>query len=38
LVPITILKHYMAEYPHPWLAQQRYFDPYPEALCLRYGQ
>ncbi|PWW17841.1 2-thiouracil desulfurase family protein [Pantoea sp. AG702] len=38
LAPITILKHYMAEYPHPWLTQQRYFDPYPEALRLRYGQ
>ena len=38
LAPITMLKHYMAEYPHPWLAQQRYFDPYPEALRLRYGQ
>lgn len=38
LAPITILKHYLAEYPHAWLAQQRYFDPYPEALCLRYGQ
>ncbi|ADU68422.1 2-thiouracil desulfurase family protein [Pantoea sp. At-9b] len=38
LAPITMLKHYMAEFPHPWLAQQRYFDPYPEALRLRYGQ
>lgn len=38
LVPITMLKHYMAQYPHPWLAQQRYFEPYPEALRLRYGQ
>ena len=37
LAPITLLKHYMAEYPHPWLAKQRYFDPYPEALRLRYG-
>ncbi|MDO6408161.1 YbgA family protein [Pantoea phytobeneficialis] len=38
LAPITMLKHYMAEFPHPWLTQQRYFDPYPEALRLRYGQ
>lgn len=37
LAPIALLKHYMAEYPHPWLAKQRYFDPYPEALRLRYG-
>lgn len=38
LVPITLLKHYMSEYPDDWLAQQRYFEPYPEALRLRYGQ
>lgn len=37
LAPITLLKHYMAEFPHPWLAGQRYFSPYPEALRLRYG-
>lgn len=37
LAPITLLKHYMAEYPDPWLARQRYFEPYPEALKLRYG-
>ena len=37
LAPITLLKHYMAEFPHPWLAGQRYFAPYPEALRLRYG-
>ncbi|AHG21606.1 membrane protein [Chania multitudinisentens RB-25] len=37
LAPITLLKHYMAEYPDNYLAQQRYFEPYPEALRLRYG-
>lgn len=37
LAPITLLKHYMAEFPDSYLAQQRYFDPYPEALRLRYG-
>lgn len=37
LAPITLLKHYMAEYPKTWLTQQRYFEPYPEALRLRYG-
>ncbi|ATZ93715.1 MULTISPECIES: 2-thiouracil desulfurase family protein [Dickeya] len=37
LAPLTLLRHYMAEYPDAWLAQQRYFDPYPEALRLRYG-
>ncbi|MCT4716113.1 2-thiouracil desulfurase family protein [Enterobacteriaceae bacterium H18W14] len=37
LAPVTLLKHYMAEYPDQYLAQQRYFEPYPEALRLRYG-
>ena len=37
LAPITLLKHYLAEFPDVYLAQQRYFDPYPEALRLRYG-
>lgn len=38
LAPITLIKHYMKEYPHAWLAEQRYFEPYPEALRLRYGR
>ncbi|TDN55308.1 uncharacterized protein YbgA (DUF1722 family) [Buttiauxella sp. JUb87] len=37
LAPITLLKHYMAEYPDAYLAQQRYFEPYPETLRLRLG-
>lgn len=37
LAPLTLLKHYMAEYPDRYLDQQRYFEPYPEALRLRYG-
>lgn len=37
LAPLTLLKHYLAEYPDAYLNQQRYFDPYPEALRLRYG-
>lgn len=37
LAPITLLKHYLAEYPDEYLAQQSYFNPYPEALRLRYG-
>lgn len=37
LAPMTLLRHYLAEYPDDYLAQQRYFDPYPEALRLRYG-
>ncbi|POP42860.1 hypothetical protein CHU32_10830 [Superficieibacter electus] len=37
LAPVTLIKHYMAEYPDPYLAGQRYFDPWPEELRLRYG-
>ncbi len=35
LAPITLLKHYLAEYPDQYLAKQKYFDPYPETLGLR---
>jgi len=37
LAPMTLLKHYMAEFPDSYLSVQRYFEPYPEALRLRYG-
>lgn len=37
LVPVALLKHYLAEYPSDYLQQQRYFAPYPEELALRYG-
>ncbi|WJV55206.1 DUF523 and DUF1722 domain-containing protein [Prodigiosinella aquatilis] len=37
LAPITLLRHYLSEYPDAYLSQQRYFEPYPEALRLRYG-
>lgn len=37
LAPVTLLKHYMAEYPDAYLSGQRYFDPWPETLRLRYG-
>lgn len=35
LAPITLLKHYLAEYPHRYLQAQNYFDPYPQDLALR---
>lgn len=35
LAPLTLLKHYMAEFPQQYLATQNYFDPYPNNLCLR---
>lgn len=37
LAPLALLRHYMAEYPNRYLAEQRYFDPYPASLRLRYG-
>lgn len=35
LAPLTLLKHYLAEYPDRYLQTQKYFDPYPEMLGLR---
>ncbi|EMM7217169.1 YbgA family protein [Enterobacter bugandensis] len=35
LAPITLLKHYLAEYPDRYLMTQKYFDPYPDDLGLR---
>ncbi|CHY59873.1 putative pathogenicity island protein [Salmonella enterica subsp. enterica serovar Typhi] len=35
LAPLTLLKHYMAEYPDRYLMTQNYFDPYPDDLGLR---
>ncbi|QLR43253.1 DUF523 and DUF1722 domain-containing protein [Enterobacter sp. RHBSTW-00994] len=35
LAPLTLLKHYLAEYPDRYLQTQNYFSPYPEDLALR---
>ncbi|ELN4154997.1 YbgA family protein [Citrobacter braakii] len=35
LAPLTLLKHYLAEYPDSYLLTQNYFDPYPKDLALR---
>lgn len=35
LAPLTLLKHYLAEYPDRYLMTQNYFDPYPDNLALR---
>ncbi|MEH0232494.1 DUF1722 domain-containing protein, partial [Klebsiella pneumoniae] len=35
LAPLTLLKHYLAEYPDRYLQAQNYFDPYPQDLALR---
>ena len=35
--PLTLFKHYLREFPKPYLTGQSYFDPYPAELRLRYG-
>ncbi|CAI1869796.1 YbgA family protein [Serratia fonticola] len=35
LAPLTLLKHYLGEYPDTYLLTQKYFDPYPHNLALR---
>lgn len=37
LVPITLINHYLKEYPIPYIEQQVYLNPHPELLKLRYA-
>ncbi|MEZ9141135.1 MULTISPECIES: YbgA family protein [unclassified Shewanella] len=37
LVPITLINHYLREYPTPYIEGQVYLNPHPEALRLRYA-
>lgn len=37
LVPLTLIRHYLREYPNPYLAGQVYLNPHPDTLKLRYG-
>ncbi|WP_117233211.1 YbgA family protein [Vibrio maerlii] len=37
LAPLTLLKHYLNQYPDEYLSQQQFFAPYPQELRLRYG-
>ncbi|MCW8996345.1 MAG: DUF523 and DUF1722 domain-containing protein [Psychromonas sp.] len=37
MVPITLIKHFLTLYPDPYLEQQVYLNPHPEALKLRYS-
>ena len=37
MAPMTLLQHYLREYPNAYLQQQVYLNPYPEELALRYG-
>ncbi|GGD77978.1 YbgA family protein [Lacimicrobium alkaliphilum] len=35
MAPVTLLRHHLKKYPNDYLQQQRYLQPYPEALGLR---
>ncbi|MGB0894680.1 MAG: YbgA family protein [Parashewanella sp.] len=37
LVPITLINHYLREYPKPYIEDQVYLAPHPQELKLRYG-
>lgn len=37
LVPLTLIKHYLIEYPNEYLQEQVYLNPHPKELRLRYG-
>ncbi|MBA5761418.1 DUF523 and DUF1722 domain-containing protein [Vibrio sp. 404] len=37
LAPMTLLKHHMNRYPDDYLQSQKFLNPYPEELRLRYG-
>ncbi|MCL1043515.1 DUF523 and DUF1722 domain-containing protein [Shewanella marisflavi] len=37
LVPLTLIKHYLIEFPNEYLQQQTYLNPHPKELRLRYG-
>jgi uncharacterized protein YbgA (DUF1722 family) len=37
LAPLTLIKHYLKTHPDEYLEQQKYLEPYPQELRLRYG-
>ncbi len=37
IAPLTLIKHYLLQYPKSYLAQQSYLSPYPDELKLRYA-
>lgn len=37
LVPLTLINHYLLEYPNEYLLEQTYLNPHPKTLRLRYG-
>ncbi|MDX1301437.1 DUF523 and DUF1722 domain-containing protein [Photobacterium sp.] len=37
LAPVTLFKHYLQQHPNEYLQSQRFLNPYPEELKLRYS-
>lgn len=37
MAPLTMIKHFLTLYPNDYLQTQKYLDPYPKTLRLRYG-
>ncbi|MCG9681500.1 2-thiouracil desulfurase family protein [Vibrio sp. Isolate23] len=37
LAPITLIKHYLAAYPDAYLSEQKFLQPHPQEMRLRYG-
>ncbi|PFG57888.1 uncharacterized protein YbgA (DUF1722 family) [Vibrio sp. ES.051] len=37
LAPLTLIKHYLNTYPDEYLAKQKFLEPYPQEMRLRYG-
>ncbi len=37
IAPLTLIKHYLLQYPKEYLAKQSYLAPYPQELKLRYA-
>ncbi len=37
VAPLTLIKHYLLQYPKNYLSRQAYLSPYPEELRLRYA-
>ena len=37
IAPLTLINHYLMQYPKDYLKGQSYLSPYPEALRLRYA-
>ncbi|HAS22734.1 MAG TPA: hypothetical protein DCR51_06245, partial [Idiomarina loihiensis] len=35
--PLTLIRHYLREFPKEYLEGQWYLTPYPDDLKLRYG-